>query len=282
MELYAVGGDERFACMAACACAQGIQAHTVGLEHTKACGVHSAPVEALTNADCVVMPNPFGKKGLTAPLATRPVTLEAALYHLSPGAALFLFGEGEIPDRIKSRFDVHRLDEDETLMRDNARLTAEGALCAAMNAAPFALWRANCLILGYGRIASALNELLVGIGAHTTVAARRERARRQAVQRGANAVGFDELDRVLGAQQVIFSTPPQLVLDGALLTRVNKAALVIDLASPPYGVDLEAAAGLGIKAWRESGLPGRFAPQSAGEALLRSVLAALKLGGVRQ
>ena len=46
---------------------------------------------------------------------------------------------------------------------------------------------------------------------------------------------------------------------------------MIDLASPPYGVDLRAAWRMGLRAWREPGLPGRHCPESAAEALLHAM-----------
>lgn len=66
---------------------------------------------------------------------------------------------------------------------------------------------------------------------------------------------------------LVFSTAPAMVLDAGLLARVNREAMVIDLASPPYGVDLAAAWRMGLRAWREPGLPGRYCPESAARAL---------------
>ena len=57
-----------------------------------------------------------------------------------------------------------------------------------------------------------------------------------------------------------------------------KEALVIDLSSPPYGVDLAACHAQWINAWREPGLPGRYCPRSAGRAML-DALARLMRGG---
>ena len=65
--------------------------------------------------------------------------------------------------------------------------------------------------------------------------------------------------------------PPQRVLDAETLRRADRDALVIDLSSPPYGVDLEAAQSLGLQAWREPKLPGRYCPYSAALAMLRAL-----------
>ena len=52
----------------------------------------------------------------------------------------------------------------EALIRENAALTAEGALVAAMRASDTAIRDARCLVIGWGRIGRALTERLVGLG----------------------------------------------------------------------------------------------------------------------
>jgi dipicolinate synthase subunit A len=49
--------------------------------------------------------------------------------------------------------------------------------------------------------------------------------------------------------------------------KVNKDAVIIDLASSPGGTDFEAAKELGIKASIELSLPGIVAPRTAGEII---------------
>ena len=62
------------------------------------------------------------------------------------------------------------------------------------------------------------------------------------------------------------------MLGEAEMVRLKPGALVLDLASPPYGVDLEAAEKLNFEARREPGLPGRYCPMSAARALYNAVL----------
>lgn len=81
-----------------------------------------------------------------------------------------------------------------------------------------------------------------------------------------------ELTDVLPGKQIIFSTPPAMFLDRTALNCADRNAIIIDLASPPYGVDLEAAQELNLRAYREPGLPGRYCPLSAARAIYNSVL----------
>ena len=75
----------------------------------------------------------------------------------------------------------------------------------------------------------------------------------------------------LPGHQLVFNTAPALVLDEAALCRADREAMFIDLASPPYGIDLSAAWKLGLRAWREPALPGRYCPSSAALALMNAI-----------
>ena len=153
---------------------------------------------------------------------------------------------------------------DETYTSMNAILSAEGAVFYAMEQADFSLSGARCMILGYGRIGKALQKMLLGLGAKVTVAARREESRLAA---GRDSIPFCDLTSRLHEMQVIFNTVPARVLEKEQLSCIPKDALLMELASPPYGMDLAAAGEMGLHAWGEWGIPGRYCPKSAANLL---------------
>ena len=65
-------------------------------------------------------------------------------------------------DRMAQRrgWNLVRALEDETYTLENAELTAEGAIYAAMRESDRALCRCRCLVIGYGRIGQALTRML--------------------------------------------------------------------------------------------------------------------------
>ena len=134
----------------------------------------------------------------------------------------------------------------------------------AMEQADFSLSGARCMILGYGRIGKALQKMLLGLGAKVTVAARREESRLAA---GRDSIPFCDLTSHLHEMQVIFNTVPARVLEKEELSCIPKDALLLELASPPYGMDLTAAGEMGLHAWGEWGIPGRYCPKSAANIL---------------
>lgn len=278
MELMVLGGDLRMAYLAAMARAQGIDAVACGLENAPVKGVRHEKLTDIAFADHIAMMNPF-PKGLSSPYAERPVAWETALQCADPGTKLILFGTTGMPDWVKERFTVVDLSDDEVFLIENAHLTAEGAIFASMQKSAAAIHRNQCLVIGFGRIGMALTRMLTGFGARVTVAARRENARARARMFGAIAVDMEEMKSILPAQRIIFTTPPERVLEESDLRMIAQDAMLIELASAPYGFDMDCAKRLGLNAWLEAAVPGRYCPESAARVLLSAVTLAMKNEG---
>ena len=82
----------------------------------------------------------------------------------------------------------------------------------------------------------------------------------------------DEAAAAITGHNIVFSTPPAMVVDKAVVKNADKDAVIIDLASPPYGVDLDAAREMGVRAWREPALPGRYCPENAADAIFEALV----------
>ena len=192
------------------------------------------------------------------------IGMEELLAAASGTSRIYLCG----PGRFEGDARVVDLWGDERLLEENAWLTAEGAVASAMRASRSCLRGMPCAVIGWGRIGKALTAILTELGAEATVVTRSPEHAEAAARCGARAELTEGLPRALARSELIFSTPPARVLDGEALDRVRPEAMVIDLASPPYGVDLQAAWRMNLRAWREPGLPGRYCPKSAARALL--------------
>ncbi len=270
MDYVIIGGDERFSHLARLLSEQGHRVGTLGKSPRRETAAEWRAM--LGQAKHVVVNDPPRFKGAG-------MTTEEILAFAGREARVFTCGPLHPHVQDERLIDLWA---DEALLADNARLTAEGAVASAMRASSQCLAGMRCMVVGWGRIGRSLTELLVALNARVTVASRTPANRLRAAERGAEAADTSRIGEALPGHGLIFNTAPQLVLDAAALARADRDAMLIDLASPPYGIDLHAAWALGLRAWREPGLPGRYCPHSAAQALLSAILRHGKEGMERE
>ncbi len=159
-------------------------------------------------------------------------------------------------------FDLAR---DERFLWQNARLTAEGGLSAALHATERGLWGVRTAVLGYGRIGKQLARLLARMGAEVTVYARRAAALAEAESEGFAALPFTE-PLSLTAPLVFGTFPASVPTD----IRVTKGALCYDLGG---GLPSSLADGEGetVTVTVLRGVPGVFSPVGAAEVYFRAL-----------
>lgn len=255
MKLIALGGDARM--LGALEAAQ-----KAGWDTEYLCSEQD--FDASEQADAVLLPWPHSFRD--GKLCGTEISKKQTLEYL-PSCMLALHGGGVTPDELSMAEHTIDPSQDEAFLRANARLTAEGAIFRAMQRQGYALMGATVLITGFGRIAQELTVRLVALGSFVIVCARNELQMRRAHEMGAHPVPLSQAASACRQADVIFSTVPAHVLGKNELDKIPQDALVIELASPPYGMNMELARHMGVSVALESGLPGRYAPMNAGAAL---------------
>jgi dipicolinate synthase subunit A len=153
----------------------------------------------------------------------------------------------------------------------NAVTTAEGAVAEAIMLGKGQLAGSECLVIGYGKCGEILADKLAKLGAKVTVMARRESARAKAVAYGLHACSF-ELSKISPNRfAYIFNSVPSMIVTKEFLDKCDHMVTIIDIASSPGGVDFACAAQMGITAKLCLGLPGKYAPKTAGEILAEEI-----------
>ena len=117
----------------------------------------------------------------------------------------------------------------------------------------------------------ALGVRLAALGAQVTVAARRPAQRALAESFSLRAVDLARLEQTAPAFDTVVNTIPAPVLTEVVLAALRPGSLIVDLASKPGGTDFAAARRLGHRAIHALSLPAACAPETAGEALARTV-----------
>ena len=230
-----------------------------------------ADLAAKAAYDCAVLPVvPLDSSDmLSTPYSRTVLRPEYIRDMLIPGGIILA---GKSDDRLRRLFPDNVILEymsREELCLKNAVPTAEGAVQTALEELPVTLSGMRVLIVGMGRIGTALAAILKGFGADITAAVRNERGTAKARLAGIKSIRTEDIRAGYG---LVFNTVPGLVFSREKLAEFGSRTLFIDLASKPGGIDFEAARELGIKTVWALGLPGRTAPVTAGEMIAETVL----------
>ena len=264
MRVCVVGGDERLHLLAELFQKKGYETDTWGQ------GGDDIP-KWLTHAQAVVLPFPRASRDgfISAPAGKRPVAVHVVASLIGEGAWVMSGALDEELAHTASQKDWRLLlpNSDPVFEEQNAMPSAEGAIYAAMQKANYTLCGSASLIIGPGRIGRELARMLIGIGAKVFMAARREEGLKVAADMGCVPVPIEALPIAAREADILFNTAPAMVAGESVMAALPAHALAIDLASAPYGIDLEAAKRHGINAWREGGIPGRYAPLTAARLL---------------
>ena len=217
---------------------------------------------ALAGADALILPLPAAD---AAGQVTPELALEDVLDALPPGIPVF---GGRVPAAAMEAARRRGIGISDYTRREefaiaNALPTAEGALGLALTEMEGTLQGSDCLVLGYGRIGKLLARRLAALGARVTVTARRPADLAWIRAEGFAALETERAGEAAGQFDLICSTVPAPVLDAAAISRVRTGALLLDLASAPGSMDLEAARRRGIRAEHALSLPARTAPRAA-------------------
>ncbi len=232
--------------------------------------------ELKNNAYTAVLPLPYTIDGvnINAPFYSGKMPVSEIVKAVPKQTCILA---GRCDERLRTMCEIYniRLIDyfcREELMMLNAIPTAEGAIQIAMEELPHTVHSSECLVIGNGRIGKILAKMLCGIGAKVTVSARKRKDLAQISAFGYEGVPIWELHDYIGKFDIIFNTVPSMILDRDLLTKVHRHCLIIDLASKPGGVDFAAAHEAGIKTVHALSLPGKVAPDTAGDIIKNTIL----------
>ena len=274
-----LGGDGREVECVRQFLAEGAKVRTCGLpkgfENEVGASVHDTVTEAVEGAHIIICPVPLPHPdgAIFAPNSeTRLFVDSDSLASVVPGGTFITGRASPQMKEASTRFNLtlREYEGDEELMVLRAPAISEGAIRVAIEHTQVTLHDNPCLMVGFGKIGPALARSLAGIGARVTVAARSPLQRARAWEMGCTAVPLDRLSSVASAAKVIFNIAPAPLLDRALLERLDKQTLLIDMVAPPGGIDFDAAKELGLTAIWARGLGGR-APRTVGQVQWKGI-----------
>lgn len=232
----------------------------------------------IKNSDVLVLPMPISKDGTN--LNFTEIKLVDIISLLNKESIVF---GGGFPLLIKDFLILRSLQyidymDIESFQIQNSLLSAEGAIYYAKEKFDRCIYGSDIAILGFGRIGKILAYLLHSQGAKITVCARKETD-----FVWSKLIGFDgfkmkisgdisNLNLINNKYDIIFNTIPYWIMDDSFAKSINRDTLIIDIASKPFGIDESLVKKYNLNYYREAGIPGRYAPKSAGEIIGKTII----------
>lgn len=274
-----IGGDRRSEVFASLMVNEGVETAIYGFDKSEnpTGATKCTCIEcALRRTDLLLLPTPISVGGgiLYCPLHSEKILLSDILAGAEKDCIIVSSSHFEGEDD----FSVINLAEYEPYLLKNALLTCEGAIKTAIEISGKSLFFCKILVVGYGRIGKLLSGKLSSLGCNVTVSARKPSDFAHATAYGIPYISTDSLPFRDMHYDIIFNTVPSRVIGKDTLSGLVNT-VIIELASKPYGVDLDCAKNLGIETVVAGGLPGKVSPQSAGSIIFDSVLQILKSRG---
>ena len=277
LKVVAAGGDLRMSVLARLMREDG---HDVSVFAAEDAPAASPPLRAagdadLARADLVVLPLPAidAEGSINAPFSSVRISPEKLFSGLRRGT---LVAAGMVSESLRAAAVRHGLRIEDYAAREefavrNAVPTAEGAIEIAMGMLGVTLHRSRALVVGFGRIGKLLALKLRALGTDVTASARKYSDLAWIDAFGCRSLRTSALAEAVGQFDIVFNTVPARVLGRAELEVLRPEAPVIDLASRPGGVDMDAALELGREVTWALSLPGRCSPVTAGEIIRDTV-----------
>lgn len=154
----------------------------------------------------------------------------------------------------------------------NSIPTAEATLQIAMQETTKTIHGSNVIIIGFGRIGLTIARIFSAVGANVTATARRTEHFARMYEMGISGLSTTEIENNIDQFDICINTVPHLVLDSSIISKMKANTLIIDLASKPGGTDFDFAKKQNINAIHALGLPGKVAPETAGEIIGKVLL----------
>ncbi len=270
-DIAVIGGDKRTAYMAPFFREMGYRVICYKISHVKegkieADGTAESLKQAVESAKIIVGGIPIEKKGI---VHIRELSRHLRKHHI-------VFG-GVIPEAFRQECDergicCYDFMKDESIAVFNAVATAEGAILEALIHKDTNIHRSRTLVLGYGRCGTVLAQKLKGLSAFVTVCGCNSVELARAEAMGMETLLLNRLEEKAGEFEYLYNTIPALVLEERMLDKLQKGALIVDIASGKGGVDYQAAERLGVKALHCLGLPGKYAGKISAKRLTEYVV----------
>lgn len=229
---------------------------------------------AIRNAENIIFPLPMHKGNNLNILSETAYHVKELISYMKKGQTVFAGCISREFRELLEHKGISYFDfmEQREISIYNSIATAEGLIAEMILASPENLHGNKALILGYGTCAKTLAAKLKGLHVSTCICARNEAALMEACTFGHNTEKLSHLENIIKHYPTIINTIPSRVLKKEILEQADANSMFFEIASYPYGIDMEAAKKLHLNVNLCMSLPAKYAPASSADILTRFIL----------
>lgn len=225
--------------------------------------------------DFIILPVVCSRDEVTidSPLSTNEINLLDIIPLISVNTIILAGNPSKYVKNMFKEKGIEIIDyfKDEVVTIKNAVATAEGALEIILRETPKTIFEQNCLVTGYGRISKIIAKYLLALNANVEICARSKEQIIWSKIDGIHGYPLKDVSLKINKYDIIINTIPHLIFDTSLLENMKKSVFILDLASPPGGVNLEQSKILKLNVNWALSLPSKTAPLSAAEYIYENI-----------
>lgn len=245
-------------------------------------------IRSIQASSVIVLPLPISSDGIyITSNGEEKLKICEILNHTKKGVLIFGGKIGEVERELFDSKNIKYIDyfNEESFQINNAILSAEGAIYYAKQRFDKSIYNAKIAILGFGRIGKLLLYMLRPQGAKIDVYARKDSDLAWSAISGANAVKLSSVTSQTqealwnDSYDIIFNTIPYNIINEDTAMLIDKNTLIVDVSSPPFGIDEKLIDKYKLNYHKEPSIPGRYAPKTAGEIIGNTILNNIICGG---
>ena len=250
MKFCFIGGDFRNIELAKMLAKDGMLVYTYGLERGFLEKDFNQQIiqcenldQGINKAEIIITALPFSKddKNINTPLSEEKLEIEEIINKIK-GKTIFT---GNISKEVKEKFNKENIKFFDILKNEefailNTVPTAEATIKIIIENTKNIIQNSRCLIMGFGRIGKILSYKMQSLSLKTTVIPTNSIEEAWGKAYGNEIITFENIKdkkEILSKYDIIINTIPKIILKEEELKNIRKDALIIDLASKPFGID---------------------------------------------
>ena len=165
---------------------------------------------------------------------------------------------------------------DETVVWNNAVLTAEGLISSIITHTDSTIRNARILILGFGKCGINVARTLTSLSGKVSIYDHTALHLIQARAYGYEGIEYEDLIHHIHKFDIIINTVPTDIFQEIHYMKANSSCVLFEIASAPYGFNEDFANKYNLSLITCPGIPGVTAPKAAGELIAKSIISYLE------